>query len=832
MISLRAATGLLIAAALPLTAQERVPSPEEVLGYPLGERFTDHAGVLEYAEALAGASAAVEVQSYGETAEGRALIRLFVSRPDQLLRLDEVLAMNAELADPETTTARAAGIAAAIPAVVYFSYGVHGNEASSTEAALWTAYDLASGAPGTQGVLDSLVVIIDPNANPDGRARYVNWFRSVKGAEVNPDPNSREHREPWPGGRYNHYLFDLNRDWSWGTQPETRARLAGWGRLNPQVHVDFHEMGYESSYFFFPAVAPINPIYPEHVLEWGRRFGRGNASTFDARGWPYYTAESFDLFYPGYGDSWPSLLGAVGMTYEQAGHGQAGLAVERSWGDTLTLAERARHHRASGLATLRTAALGKSGLLSGFAAAQRTAGRGEPDFLLVPGADTVRARALADLLLSQGIEVERAGRPFSARAEPYPGFSARRGFPAGSYLVRARQPRGRLAITLLQPETVLEAEFSYDLSAWSLPYAYGVEAHRVSGSPEAAWRRFTPGSGAPPPPPPPGVGYLIAPSEYVLPGLITFLRQGGRVRVLAESSTHAERAFPAGTWFLPAAASGELRARVEEAGLGGVVVPVASWLSQAGIDLGSDNARPVALPAVALLSGDQISPTSFGAAWFYLEQRLGIPHDVLWIDDTPGLDLSEYDVIILPELAGAPAPEVADALKAWVEGGGRLVAVGAGARQAAGIFDISLRNPEEDTGDQARFLLGRQERESESWRESVPGTILPARLDPAHPLAWGAGLPGDAGRTFVLHRGRMVFEPAPGVESVAYFPGGVEVVSGVISAGNLEHFERGSWLVTARRGGGSVVLFAGDPVFRMFWHAGFPLFANAVLLGP
>jgi hypothetical protein len=413
------------AAAGAAAAQQAPPSPADVLGYQLGERFTPYAGVQRYARALAEASPLVDYRPYGTTPEGRELLQLVIASPQNLQRLDQIVAANAELTRPETSAERARQIAESNPAVVYFSYGVHGNESSSSEAALYTAWDLARGAPEVAGVLDSLVVIIDPATNPDGRDRYVGWFSSVVGAEPNVNPQAREHREPWPGGRFNHYLFDLNRDWSWGTQPETRARLATWWRWNPQVHVDFHEMFYNSSYFFFPAAAPINPIYPQHILDWGKRFGQGNASAFDQFGWDYYSGEAFDLFYPGYGDSWPSLTGAVGMTYEQAGHGAAGIAIQQESGDTLTLHDRAQHHRTSGQATLRTAAAGKSRLLTDYAAAARTAGVGEQDFLLVPGDDPTRIEALVAHLRQQGIQVERASAGFSTRATAYPGWEGR-----------------------------------------------------------------------------------------------------------------------------------------------------------------------------------------------------------------------------------------------------------------------------------------------------------------------------------------------------------------------------------------------------------------------
>ncbi|HUH12521.1 MAG TPA: M14 family zinc carboxypeptidase, partial [Longimicrobiales bacterium] len=471
----------------PAGAQQAPPSPADVLGYGLGERFTDAVSAVAYMEALAAASELVEVRPYGRSVEGRPLVQVLIASPAHRARLDAILGANAELTEPTTTEARARQIISDNPAVVYFSYGVHGNESSSTEAALWTAWDLARGAADVSGVLDSVIVVIDPVVNPDGRDRYVDWYRQARGAVPNPHPEAREHIEPWPGGRFNHYLFDLNRDWAWGTQPETRARLATWPVWNPQVHVDFHEMGWTSSYFFFPATPPINPLYPAHTLEWGERFGAANAAAFDARGWPYYTAESFDLFYPGYGDSWPSLLGGIGMTYEQAGSGRAGLAIVRPDGLVLTLRDRAQHHRVSGEATLRAAAEGKSRLLGGFAGFHRAVDDGLSDILLVPGDDPGRLEALVSLLQGNGIRVERAARSFRAEGRPHEGFPARREFPGGTYVVRARQPRGRLAVTLLQPETVLDASYSYDVSAWSLPFAFGVEAHRAPSVPDAGW---------------------------------------------------------------------------------------------------------------------------------------------------------------------------------------------------------------------------------------------------------------------------------------------------------------------------------------------------------
>jgi hypothetical protein len=827
---------LLCVAAAPVAAQQ-VPSPEQVLGYGIGERFTEHAGVVRYMEAIAAAVPAMtRLRTYGETPEGRPLVQLFVARPDHLSRLDDILSLNRLLTDPATPAARAREIAAANPAVLFFSYGVHGSESSSSEAALWTAWDLVRGAPELAGVLDSVVVVIDPVANPDGRDRYVNWFRQAMGARPNPDPEAREHWEPWPGGRGNHYLFDLNRDWAWATQPETRARLATWAELNPQVHVDFHEMGYATTYFFFPAAAPINPMYPAHILEWAAYFGAANARAFDRHGWPYYTGEGFDLFYPGYGDSWPSLVGSIGMTYEQAGGGRAGLAIRQPDGQVLTLAQRATQHREAGTATLVAAAVRRAALLGDFVQFHQTMGDRQPDILLVPGGGG-RSDALIELLGRQGIRVEQATRAFRADATAHNGFTSRREFPAGTLIVRARQPRGRLASTLLQPETVLDATHSYDISAWSLPFAYGVEAHSVRRAPDAGWTAAAPqartGAAAPNAA---SVGMLAEPRFDNWPTVIRYLQDGGRVRVLERAFTLQGRSWPAGTLFFHRQGVENFAERAAAAGLDRIATPIQTARVADGFDLGTSRALHLKVPRIALIAGDGVASTSVGAHWFFLEQTLGAPFSQVTPDRIGAADLAEYDVIVMPDMGRDVLGERAStALRQWVQQGGTLIATGAGARgPGATLAGIKLREApkESDEARTTRALLGREDRQFERWTAQVPGAVLPLRLDPAHPLAFGAGLPADPARLFVLHSGAQVFEPDPDFETIGHFGAGTTRISGVISDRNLQHLQRGSWLAMKRMEAGKVILFLDDPVFRHFWYGTFQPYANAIMVGP
>ncbi len=837
--TLLAASAVVLAA--PSVVAQAVPSPRDVLGFELGLRFTTPTEVVEYAEALAEASASARVVRYGETFEGRPLILLVLASEDNMNRLEAILDANARLLDPDLPEAEASRIARANPAIAWLSYGVHGDETSSTEAALWTAWDLATSSGELRGVLDSLVVVIDPVANPDGRARYVEGFRSVAGATPNPAPVSREHSQTWPGGRYNHFMFDLNRDWTWATQAETRARLQEWARWNPQVHIDFHEMGYNSTYFFFPAAEPLNPIYPDYTVRWAEYFGRANADAFDSRRWLYYTGETFDMFYPGFGDTWPSLVGAIGMTYEQAGGGRAGLAVRRSDGTILTLADRAMHHRVAGLATVRSAAMRKTDLLSEFAGFHRTQGDGQPDILLVPGPDHGRMLALVDGLQTQGIRVERATRAFRAAARPHPGHAQREDFPIGTLRVPARQARGRLATTLLQPETTLDPDVgqTYDIKAWSLPYAFGVEAHSVEpGAPGGFERLPRPGATAEEDVSGEGVpyGWLVAPSFTAAGPLFRFLKNGGRATALPRGFELSGESWPPGTVFLPGGP--DVSDVLRTSGLVALARAVDSGRTAGGPDLGTGSGITLTAPRIAVAAGEGFWPTSVGSVWYLLESWAGLDVDLLESASLSGQELAAYDVLVLPAgNGGRTFGDAASGISEWVRDGGTLVTLGGASRWAATeLAEVTVRTLEkEDMPDEVRLQRGLRtlsERRSDAWDEAVQGIILPLTVDFDHPLAWGLGRGSESGSVFTLHLDDLAFEPAPDLETVAAFGPDVQAISGLVSQKKVDELASSSWLAVKRLGRGKVIMFADDILFRLMWYDSFVVFTNALLLGP
>jgi hypothetical protein len=329
---------------------QKIQSPSEFLGYKLGDQFTYHYRIADYFRYVAKSSKNVKLVQYGTTNEGRPLLAMFITSDENIGRLEEIRHNNLGLAGIE----KSATVTANTPVIVWLSYNVHGNEPSSSEAAMQTLYDMVNKDNGrTQPWLKNTVVVIDPCLNPDGRDRYVNFYNSVKGAQPDANPSAREHSEPWPGGRVNHYYFDLNRDWAWQTQKETQARVALFNEWLPQIHVDFHEQGSNSPYYFAPAAEPFHKV----ITPWQREFqtiiGKNNAKYFDQHGWLYFTKQEFDLLYPSYGDTYPIYNGSIGMTYEQGGIG-AGLAIATRTGDTLTLTDRIAHHLSNSLSTIET----------------------------------------------------------------------------------------------------------------------------------------------------------------------------------------------------------------------------------------------------------------------------------------------------------------------------------------------------------------------------------------------------------------------------------------------------------------------------------------------
>ena len=826
-----------------------IPTPSSVLGYELGERFTPHHLILRYAEAVATASPRVRLDTVAHTFEGREVLLLTVTSEANQRRLDEIRALSRRVADPRgASRAELDRAAAALPAIVWLGYSVHGDEASGVEAGIGTLYDLAAGqGDETRMILDSTVVLIDPAQNPDGHERHVQqvmWDRGVFGPD--PYPAAVVHNHDWHGARTSHYLFDLNRDWIVHTHPETRGRMAVFRAWHPHVAVDLHEMGSSSTYFFAPPMAPVNQNVAESVRKGWQQFAEGNAAEFSRHGWGFFTREGYDEFLPAYGPSWPLMAGAVGMTYEQ-GSSEGG-AIRRDDGSVLTLLEATRHHYAASRATLRTAAHRRTERVTDFLAFRLEASspRGKGDLRTIAFERDAHGRAdtLAAVLRRNGIEVGQLRADATLRAREYGTTgTSRYQLPAGTYVVDLAQPAGVNAKALLEPDAALDSAFIrdelerrrtgrgsrfYDLTGWSLPYLFGLRAWHSGDAigDVVASAEAVPGV---PMPRRAGYGYVFEPgSEAAYRMLGGLLADSVRVRFARYAFRAGGADFPRGAFLVlvnrnDPGVHDRIAALARETGTR--VVAVDNALVEAGTDLGSNSVESLGTPRVALVGGDGISTLSYGATWYVFDQLLHFPVTRIELEDLAGA-LDDFDVVVLPSgfgLGSRLGESGQVAVQRWLRAGGTLVTLdGATAWVASEDAEISRFRMVRDTAtDDAGAPLP----------ASVPGALLRTEADTLSLVMAGVG------RTEVpvmLFSDRVYQAPddlRPGEVVLRYADVPRLRLAGYLWPEVPERLAGTPYLFTESIGRGRVIAFAGDPNFRAMFRGLLPLFANAVFLG-
>jgi len=861
-----------------------IPTFETVLGYKPGERITWHADSIRYFEALAQAAPErVAVTPYAESWEGRELVYVVVTSAENMAQIDTVKANMQRLADPRKTTRNEAeAIIRDQPAVTWLSYGVHGNEISSTEAAMLTAYHLLAsrGDPRVAGIMRDTVVVIDPMQNPDGRDRFIHHFEVAEGLLPDSDRISAEHNEPWPGGRSNHYYFDLNRDWFIMTQPETRGRVRILQEWYPVAFVDAHELGSDSTYYFAPEAIPFNPHLAADQRASLALFGKNNAKWFDTFGLDYFTREVFDAFYPGYGASWPSYFGSVAMTYEQAS--ARGLVVRQYDGKEMNYAFTIRNHFVTSLGTAEVTAANRQKLLTDFYNYRVSAiEEGKTDdvrsYILPQQADQAAADKLAGLLVLQGVEVGRADSSFDACGKNY---------EAGSYVINTAQPAKRFIRTLMDPHVPMEKDFVaeqerlraknlpdeiYDVTAWSLPLMMNVRSEScnrpVSGAlsavgPELVRRGRIAGGVA-------SVAYLVPWGSAPAVRLLTnALRQGLEVKSSDKAFTHAGRRYPAGTLIIDVADNPDSlkdSIAVLADATGAEVVSVDnSWVTD-GPNFGSGNVIRFNHPRVAIAWDQPVSAYSAGNTRFIIERQFDFPVTAIRINQLKSADLSRYQVLILPEsgwtgsYSDALGEKGTANLKDWVSKGGVLIGIGNANRYLAdpNIDLLSIRredavlevdNEETKTnGDvknedgetreptvEGRYLDGSDDYKASVTPEkdnpdSVAGVLVTADVDPDHWL--GAGV---APMLNVLVRGSDIYTPIKlnkGV-NVARFRAADELLaSGYIWEQNRKQLAYKPFVVAQANGKGYVIGFTQDPNVRAYLDGLNLIFMNAIMRG-
>ncbi len=741
-----------------------VPVPESVMGHSVGEKAVRHAVLLEYMQALAKASERVTLTEYGETYEGRRLCYLTITSPANHKRLDEIKADNARLSDPRKlkTPGQANQLIDTLPAVAWLNYSIHGDELSSTDAAVYVAYHLtAAKDEASRKLLDQVVIHINPLVNPDGRERYLSYLEQLTGMVSSPDVQSMQHQALWSRGRGNHYLFDLNRDWLTHLHPEVKNLAEAILAWNPHLLVDSHEQGAYQTYLFDPPRDPINIYLSPEVLNWRRRFSTDQAKAFDNFGWSYFTKDWYSEWSPIYTNAWASMQGAIGLLYEQARANAA--SVKHPSGEEVTYRETVHHHIVSSLANLQTLRMHRREILKDFLSdRQRALGEAEVEdgiFLLPPSEDVSRWKRLVELLGRQGIEVEFAQEPFKAQGirDIWGNGTDSREFPAGTLVATSRQPRRRMLQTLCKfdphlPDSFLARErkeletrrdtMLYDVTTWNLPMVFGLESYwatsisdvRLSSEHAASAKDSSNPSRQG------GYGYVIdfADSNVYL-ALVRLFDNACRPRVATKPFEMGGRKYKEGTVLLrghenPDGLSEMLQKMAVDFELD--IHEAGSALVEDGPDLGSGKFQLLAAPRVAIASQWPVRSTSFGSIWYLLDYHLRLRSSPINIQNIGRIDLRKYNVLVLPDSGGLS--RVLDEssvrkIKGWIEDGGTLIAIGDSAAFAAGkergLSSVRLRRDVLDKLDEYKEAVGRE-------RKARDINIDPNQI-------WGSGAVGQ-----------------------------------------------------------------------------------------
>jgi hypothetical protein len=815
-----------------LAFAQQMQSPSEFLGYKLGSQFTPHFRIVDYFKYVSGVSKNVKLLQYGSTNEGRPLVAMFIASDENIGRLEDIRQHNLSLAG--LTTGNTALKDA--PVIVWLSYNVHGNEPSSSEAAMQALYELSNPAnKRTQPWFKNTVVMIDPCLNPDGRERYINYYNSVKGSVPNPDPGSREHSEPWPGGRVNHYYFDLNRDWAWQTQKETQARVALFNQWLPQVHVDFHEQGYNAPYYFAPAAEPFH----KDITQWQKEFqtiiGKNNAKYFDQNGWMYFTKEEFDLLYPSYGDTYPIYNGSIGMTYEQGGIG-AGLAIATRNGDTLTLADRITHHLSNSLSTVETVSANAAKALTEFKKYfddSRANPPGEYKTYIIKNDNLDNTTMLMELLLNNGIQFGHIDKRNAIGYDYVSGKTEQLAIEPRDLVINAYQPKSVLLNVLLEPKTFVADSNTYDITAWALPYAYGLKAYGLKESIKPAGKITNAESYAQPLTKNPVYAYVSSwRSVYEVKFLAELFKRNIKVRCTQSSFEAGGKKFAPGSLIITRAgnSNSEFDNIVRNAAKDCKVelASLSSGFVDKGADLGSGVIKSLHAPKVLLISGEGSSSEAMGEIWHFFDQQINYPLTVVKYRDFNRERLNDFDVIIFPDGYYDDLP--ADKLQNWVRDGGKLIAMENTISLLVDKKGFSIKNIPAEKRDTASknkpdMIKAYADRDHEAIRSSVPGAIYKVDMDDTHPLGFGLDK-----YYFTLKLNDVLYSylgddgwNVGTVKKNAYVEGFVgQKAKGKIKDGLLFGVQA--------LGRGSVVYLVDDPLFRSFWQNGKLLFSNAVFM--
>ncbi len=821
---------------------QTIKSPGEFLGYEPGTQFTFHYKAIEYFKYIADNSPLARYHEYGTTNEGRPLAVCFVSSEENLANLEEYRKNNLI----KTGLLKGNFTGKQIP-FIWLAYNVHGNEAVGMEAAMKTLYTLVSGSyPNVAEYLKGCIIVIDPCQNPDGHELYTGRYRSSMSLNANPDKNSWEHNQGWPGARSNHYMFDLNRDWTWQTQVETQQRLILYNSYMPQVHADFHEMSPESTFFFAPAADPWSVVITPWQHEFHRLMGNGNAALFNEKFRLYFTKENFDLFYPSYGDTWPLFNGAMGFTYEQAGGGGSGLAYKLESGDTLTLKDRIEGHFTASMATIKVSYENREKLISEFNKYFEESAK-SPLFqyksVIIKGSnEKSNIKSLLQLFDFNQIKYSYAGNV----GKKYKGFdytSKKDGevtIEKGDILISAYQPQSHFVQALFEPITKASDSLSYDLTAWALPYVYNLKAYALADKVTADTSKVEITK---------IVNEVIGTKPYAyvanftgfdeLKLMASLYNKNIKLRYSLKPFVLNGTAFSRGSIIVTRGDNKHLETDFDKDVTAAAndsqvkLVSTSTGMVDSGKDFGSENAPLMKKKSVAMLCGEGTSAGAVGEIWYFFEKELKYPISLVNISNSDKIDLKDYEVLIL---TSGRYSKLKDTIIDFARRGGRVIAmenaisVFAGEKTTSLAKAVETRTAEQkltekkiksdDTTLLKKFEYDNEKRYTLSERSA--GGIYKVKLDDTHPYTFGMGkewfiMKRSAGYPFLTTGSNIGYilekEPVAGFAGFKY----KDKIKNTLVIG------------TEKIGSGEVVYITDDPYFRAFWKSGRVLLGNTVL---
>ena len=801
-----------------ITNGQDLKSPSDFLGYEIGTQFSRHYQVLDYFNHIAKSKKNnIILKNYGLTYERRPLFYAVISSENNILNIENIRKSNLSSLDREKKEVNDKSI-------VWLSYGIHGNESSSTEAAMQTAYELLT---ERTDLLENTIVIIDPCLNPDGRDRYVNWYNQTKSTPYNNNIESKEHTEPWPNGRSNHYLFDLNRDWAWLTQVESELRIKEYQKWLPHVHVDFHEQGIDEPYYFAPAAEP----YHEQITKWQREFqnivGENNAKYFDKNGWLYFTGEIFDLLYPSYGDTYPSMLGSVGMTYEQAGGGIAGLGVINGSGNNLTLVERVTHHTIAGISTIEISSKYAEKLNIEFKKFFEFDKKNEVNYILSGHQNKIEQ--LTNFLQKHNIEF------YSTKENQINAYSYQKNKNISletnreDLVISNSQPRGKMVDILFEQNTKIMDSLTYDISAWSLPYVYGLDAYSTNKKIEKFDYIDTKNKNEV------SVNALAYACKWEHLNDASFLsdliKNNIKVRYSEKIIENSGVTFPRGSLIIY---SGEQKVInfekiiLEMANSHNVkLYPINYGLSDSGPDLGSADIKLINKKNVAILSGEDnlnsVSSLKYGSIWHFFEQELKYPLTHINVFEFSNFSLDNYDVLIIPDgyYGSIGKSENLDKLLSWIDKGGKVIAFENAIRIFSSTDDFSVKI--KNYFDLVEEDITYKDTKRNSIQYSISGAIFKVNIDNTHPIAFGYDK-----EYYSLKTSSLTFEKLNDGFNVGSISEIENSIIGFVGNRIKRKFDDSMVFGHETYGDGNVIYFVDNIMFRSFWENGKLFLANSI----